>query len=334
MNKKNIPIIVQLKQNNNQIVQGINQYDAGVLFDIKIMDGLESFDFSGYSVVTLFIKKPDGTITVDSNGGTNVDVIDPVNGRLKINIPTSCTAQNGMHFCRVGFSNDEETYLQTMSFNYFVGEVDEIEDEDIIGTNQYPILSNFIAMVAGALSAEQVRVQQENERQEAEDGREIQWQNILTQVTGTLYAMEDAIVNAQLMLEQVYEAIAEGGSIDVSEIQALATKTFVLQKLNDLDFGDLSEETKTKTLQVTHGPAAAMPTLKAGEFYYQTDGKALFIGGETAADFKMINAPMFTAQTTAPSDTNKLWIDTTLTSPVIKYYNGSAWISCNTAVYA
>lgn len=334
MNKKNIPIIVQLKQNNNQIVQGINQNDAGILFDMKVMDGLESFDFTGYSIVTLKIKKPDGTFTIDSNTGTGVDVIDPVNGRLKLNIPTSCTAQNGMHFCMVGFSNDGETFFETLSFNYFVGENPNPDDDDIIGTNEFPILTNLIAQAADMISAETTRQTKELEREEAEEDRVAQWQALMTQISGTLQGMENAIVNAQLMLEQVYEAIAEGGSIDVSEIQALATKTFVLQKLNDLDFGDLSSETKTKTLQICRGPVAAMPTLAPGELYYQTDSKALFIGGETRTDFKMIGAPMFTAQTTAPSDTTKLWIDTSGTYKVIKYYDGSSWVACNTAVFA
>ena len=43
MNKKVIPIVVRLKQNNNEIIQGIAQNDAGVIFDITVMDGLVPF---------------------------------------------------------------------------------------------------------------------------------------------------------------------------------------------------------------------------------------------------------------------------------------------------
>ena len=38
------------------------------------------------------------------------------------------------------------------------------------------------------------------------------------------------------------------------------------------------------------------------------------------------NTGVFSAGTTAPSNTKLLWIDTTATTGGLKYYNGSAWV--------
>lgn len=332
MNKKNIPFIIQLKQNNNYIVTGIEQNDAGVLFDIKIMDGLESFDFSGASIVTLKIQKPDGTFYVDSDQGDGVDVVDPENGRFKLNIPTSCTVQNGMHFCSVGFGYNETTLFATTSFNYFVGDNPHPDNKDVIGTDEFPILNNLIAEVSGAIAAENTRVMAENDRTTAENERATSYENMTETLTTYLASVQEALTNAQTMLNEVYEAIAQGGSIDISQITALATKTYVATQIGNIqyDFGD-TDHTKSKALIIYHGDISDVSTLADGELFYDTDTHNLYVGDNGAS--KSLNDPCFIASALAPTDTSKLWIDISGTAPVIKYYNGSAWISCNTAVF-
>lgn len=311
MNKKNIPIVVQLKQNNNYIVQGIVQYDAGVLLDMKIMDGLEAFNFAGYGLVTLRITKPDGTVTYDSNGGDNVDVVDPVNGRLKLNIPTSCTEQQGMHFCTIGFSYDDNTLFATTTFNYFVGANPLAEDDDdVIGTNEYPVLSNLIAQVANIQSSEIVRQNNEEERQAYEDERQATFDEMMDQ----LDIIQQKLIDTQSMLDQLNEALAEGGSIDISQIEALATKSYVDSRTDST----IVEENTYSNLD-----------LDEGEIGYGTDTGRLYIGlnGSLVA----LNEPCFVVGTTQPTDTTKLWIDTT--NNTLKFYNGSSWVSIN-AVFA
>lgn len=331
MNKKLIPIVVQLKQNNNFIVTGINQNDAGVLFDIKIMDGLESFDFSGASIVTLKIKKPDETFTYDSTESSYVDIVDSTKGRLKVNIPTSCTAQNGMHFCTVGFAYDEETVFETMSFNYYVGENPNAENDDVIGTNEFPVLTNLVAQISGVLSAEQVRTSNEEDRVDAEAERQASYTEIVTVVNNKLTEIQNAYSNLQSMLQELNEAIAEGGSVDISQITALATKTWVEDYASDLNYGDTSTG-KSGRLTIYHGADADIGTLNEGEFGYATDTNRLYIGGSNGK--ALINEPCFVATASAPMDTTKLWIDISGSAPVIKYYDGTAWVSCNTAVFA
>lgn len=331
MNKKVIPLIVQLKQNNNHIETGIAQNDAGVVFDMKIMDGLETFDFSGASLVTLKIKKPDETFTYDSTGGQYVDVVDATKGRLKINIPTSCTAQNGMHFCTVGFAHDESVVFETMSFNYFVGENPNADDEDVIGTNEFPVLTNLIAQTSDMLSQEQIRMSNEEDRIDAEAERQASYTAIITAVNNKLTEIQNAYGNLQSMLQELNEAIAEGGSVDISQISALATKTYVDNAIHGIDLGSTATQ-KNGTLVIYHGAEADIGTLTEGEFGYASDTNRLYIGGANGKN--LINEPCFVATASAPMDTTKLWIDISGSAPVIKYYDGTAWVNCNTAVFA
>lgn len=334
MNKKVIPFEVQLKQNNNYIVQGINQNDAGVIFDIKIMDGLEAFNFSGYSVITLKITKPDQTITVDSTGGARVDIVDAENGHLKINIPTSCTAQNGMHYCRVGFASDDRTLFDAMMFNYYVGDAQAVDDEDIIGTNEFPVLNNLIASVANALTAEQNRVRNEMDRIEEENERQESFEELVSQMATAIQELENARDSATSLLTQVYEAIAQGGSIDISSLEALATKTYLETRLGDIECGTTSTGEKT-VLHIFRGNEVNLTSYPPymGELQYALDTNKLFIGMGGGRKVQ-INAPCFVVSATAPTDTSLIWIDTSGSRPVIKVYISGAWTSCNTAVYA
>lgn len=332
MNKKVIPIVVRLKQNNNEIIQGIAQNDAGVIFDITVMDGLVPFDFSGYSLVTLKIKKPDETFTYDSTGGTYVDIVDAEKGRLKINIPLSCTAQNGMHFCRVSFSSNESTLFEAMMFNYFVGEDPNADNEDVIGTNEFPVLNNLIAQVSNALSAESIRVNNEANREDAEAQRQAEYQVMMETLSTALTETQTALENANAMLNQVYEAIAEGGSIDVSTISNLATKSYVADNIRSMDF---SSPYRHLQIKGSSTEASLMEQeLYTRELGYAVDTNHLFIGAFSGTTKRLINEPCFVASATAPTNTEKLWIDTSGTAPEIRYYDGTDWVSCNTAVYA
>lgn len=333
MNKKLIPLVVQLKQNNREILTGINQNDAGVLFDIKIMDGLETFDFSGYSVVTLKIQKPDGTFRYDSSTSEYLDIVDPVHGRLKINIPTSCTAQNGMHFCTVGFGYDEATYFETLSFNYFVGENQGADDGDVIGTNEFPILTNLIAQISGALGAEQIRTSNEEGRIDAETSRQSVTATLIALFVEAIGFLEDRITELNSMLGEFEEAIAQGGSVDISQITALATKAYVKTKVGNINCNTFdSQNQRVQYVQSRSVAYESALDLRFGELGYASVGNELYIGGSNGKI--LINEPCFIASASEPDNTNKLWIDTSGTVAVIKYYDGTNWVNCNTAVFA
>ena len=283
MNKKNIPIV-----------------------KMPIMDGLEAFNYAGASVVTLRITKPDETITYDSNGSDNVDTVDPVNGRLKLNIPTSCTEQTGMHFCTIGFSNEDDTLFATTSFNYFVGENPLADDDDdIIGTNEYPILSNLIAQVANIQSSEIVRQNNEEARKAAETERGLSFQKMLDQ----LDIIQQKLNETQAALAQLNEALAEGGSIDISTINSLATKSFVLNAID-------------QSTMLVCDTEEDLGTVDENELAYAVDTGKLLMGHNGSNVW--LNSPCFVVGSTAPTDTTKLWIDTFRNT--IKFYYHGAWV--------
>lgn len=333
MNKKIIPIIVQLKQNNNFIAQGISQNDAGVVFDIKIMDGLESFNFAGYDIVTLKIQKPDETFTYDSDTGAYVDIVDAVNGRLKINIPTSCTAQNGMHFCTVGFAHSEDTLFETMTFNYYVSQNPTPDEDDIRGTNEYPILGNLITQCSGFVSAENMRVSSEEDRAAAEAARRAEYLQIKQSFEETLAQVTSTLAECQSMLGEVLQALADGGEVDVSLLTALATKSYVSNALSLLNYG--ADSTKHLCIyNVDDDEDISLKEYLQGELGYSFDKNKLYIGTGVNDNLVWVNRPCFEASSEAPDDTAFLWIDTSGTVPVIKYHDGNAWVNCNVAVYA
>ena len=332
MNKKIIPLIVQLKQNNNYIIKGINQNDAGVIFDIKIMDGLEGFDYSGASIVTLKIQKPDGTFTYDSDTGVYVDTVDPEHGRLKINIPTSCTVQNGMHFCSVSFAHSDDTLFEATSFNYWVGEVDNADNDDVIGTNEYPVLSNLITQVSGVYTAEQMRAVTELERQAAEAERQADYEAIKADLTNAMSTLSNVIATAQNMLTQVYEALATGASISIGDLEALATKQELADAFNPLDLDDSEREAYLQIRSDTEEHLLSGSYLEPREMGWATDTHRMYIGGSNGTVYPVSIRP-YIASSASPSDTTVFWVDTSGAAPVIKYYNGTAWVACNTAVF-
>lgn len=332
MNKKLIPIIVQLKQNNAYIVQGINYGDMGVIFDIKVMDGLVPFDFTGYAVVTLKIQKPDGTFTYDSTGGARLDIVDSKEGRLKITLPTSCTAQEGMHLCYVGFGYSEQSLFETMRFNYFVGEDPNVDDDVVRGTNEFFLLTNLIAQASGMISAENIREYWEMERQENEKDRESLFSYLFALFIEALGYLEDTIGDARSLLIDVMEALAHGGSVDISQLEALATKTYVTNTIKHLDFGEAEDE-KTKSLLIFRGYEENITELDPGELAYATDTNKLLVGG-AEGEINTINGAPYIRQSNAPSDTTKFWIDTSGDAPLIKFHDGNGWVACNTAVFA
>ena len=287
MNKKVLSAVIQLKQNNRKILRGVVQNDTGVILDIRVMDGLVPFDFSGYGIVTIKVVKPDETIYINSNGSDLVDTINARSGRFKIGIPASLTAQPGMHFVTIGFGESSNTYFQTVAFNYFVGEDATISDSTIEGSDEFPILTNLIAQFSDMAQTLDEWEQKELERQHNEDYRVQRWDDW----ESDFWELKQEAQQAKAMYNYVLQAIQDAGvtlpiSVDTSDL--------VLQ--DDLD------DYATKAYVTTA------------------------IGN--------LNLPQVVAQPTAPTDTTKIWIDTSGGTPVIKFYANNTWKSANVAIFA
>lgn len=287
MNKKVLSAVIQLKQNNKKILRGVVQNDTGVILDIRVMDGLVPFDFSGYGIVTIKVIKPDETVYINSNGSDLVDTINARSGRFKIGIPASLTAQPGMHFVTIGFGESSNTYFQTVSFNYFVGEDATISDSTIEGSDEFPILTNLIAQFSHMAEELQRFEDEEHDRQTNEAQRELEFLALKQQIDD----LKQEAQQTKAMFNYVLQAIQDAGvtlpiPVDTSDLvlqddlDDYATMTYVDHSIQDLDL------------------------------------------------------PQVVIQTTAPSNIDKIWIDVSGTSPVIKFYRNNAWQTANVAVFA
>ena len=291
MNKKVISATIQLKQNNRKIFRGVEQNDTGVILDIRVMDGLRPFDFSGYSLVTLKVTKPDGTIYVDSDASSLVDTIDSVNGRFKVGIPATLTAQKGMHFCQVGFGGDSATYFQSIGFNYFVSEDPMVSDDEVMGTNELPILQNLIIQFSHMADTLQRFEEEEHDRQTNEAAREAEFLALKQQIA-------DALLAAQ---------------------QAKGLYDWLLQAIHDAGV----------VLPIPVDPSDLVTEDELSEALY-----GYVTADDLASELDDLHLPQVVAQTTAPTDTTKIWIDTSGANAVVKYYANNAWKSANVAVFA
>lgn len=287
MNKKVLSAVIQLKQNNNKILRGVVQNDTGVILDIRVMDGLVPFDFSGYGIVTIKVVKPDETIYINSNGSDLVDTLNAKTGRFKVGIPASLTAQPGMHFVTIGFGESSNTYFQTVSFNYFVGEDATISDSTIEGSDEFPILTNLIAQFSHMAEELQRFEDEEHDRQTNEAQRELEFLALKQQIED----LKQEAQQTKAMYNYVLQAIINSGvtlpiSVDTSDLvlqddlDDYATMTYVDHSIQDLDL------------------------------------------------------PQVVIQTTAPLNIDKIWIDVSGASPVIKFYRNNAWQTANVAVFA
>lgn len=287
MNKKVLSAVIQLKQNNNKILRGIVQNDTGVILDIRVMDGLVPFDFSGYGIVTIKVVKPDETVYINSNGSDLVDTLNARTGRFKVGIPATLTAQPGMHFVTIGFGESSNTYFQTVSFNYFVGEDATISDSTIEGSDEFPILTNLIAQFSHMAEELQRFEDEEHDRQTNEAQRELEFLALKQQIED----LKQEAQQTKAMFNYVLQAIQDAGvtlpiPVDTSDLvlqddlDDYATITYVDHSIQDLDL------------------------------------------------------PQVVIQTTAPSNIDKIWIDVSEASPVIKFYRNNAWQTANVAVFA
>ena len=323
MNKKYFNVPVSLKDNNSRIIDGVMQYDTANLFNIKIYDGAESFDFSGYTLIVLSVLKPDGTEYVDSDG-ENLDVIDASEGRISMTLPAGLVALSGMHFCTISiYANGVK--LTTARFNYYVrkaltsGELVKSQDE-------YPILQKLLTQLTLISDAEQMRNEAEGLRVTAENERVSVTAGIVAQVQ----ALASQAMNYAKAAQDWYTLlVAYAGDLTNVDLTGIATKQDVTAAISAIDCG-LFTGSSAKVIQMRRGSAENMPSLSAGECGFDIDSGLLYIGNGT--ENVLINGSPFIAQATAPDNVNKLWIDTA-NGNAIKYYDGTMWTGTATATF-
>lgn len=323
MNKKRFNVPVSLKDNNSRIIEGVIQYDTADLFNVKLYDGSEHFNFTGYTMIVLSVLKPDGTEYV-STEGEYLDVLDADEGRIAFTLPASLTALTGMHFVSITiYANGVK--LTTARFNYFVQDALTTGDGAKY-TSEYPILEQLLARLSLIQDAEQMRNEAESLRVQAENNRVSDTAGIIAQAKTLAQQAQSYAKSAQDWYNLL---VTYAGDLTDIDLTGIATTQDITDALAAIDCGVFTGES-AKVLQFRRGAASNLPTLAAGEPAVTNDG-GFYVG--TADGNVKINASPFIAQATAPADTTKLWIDTA-NGNAIKYYDGENWAGTATATFA
>ncbi len=323
MNKKYFNVPVYLRDNNARIVEGVVQGDTADLFNIKLFDGTEAFDFTGYSLIVLSVVRPDGTEYIDKDG-EYLDILDAKEGRMALTLPASLTSQVGMHFCTVTiYSNGVK--MTTGRFNYYI-QKGLSDGNGMMDSDEYPIMQKLIAQLSLIEDAERMRMASEELRVLAENGRVNDTAGIIQQAS-TLASQAEGYAKAA---KDWYDLLIKyAGDATGVELSGIATKQELVDGLSNIDAGTF-DGSVYKCIQILRGVMENLPTLKDGELGYAKEKKQLYIGSD--GENVLLNGACFIAQATEPEDTGKLWIDTG-NGNAIKFHDGDGWKSTSTATF-
>ena len=352
MNYKEFNVSLPVDVNNVVIIDGIVQYDTANIINLRLMEGVEAFDFTGYTEVFIEILKPDGThiqscvtddpkINKDNNPYT-IQVVDPAQGRVSFNLQGQATILTGTHFAQIMIASGGKI-ITSARVNYYVGDTlqSDVDPDSITSSEDYTTLRTLIARNSAIATEERTRVDAETVRKLAELAREGRFSD-LEQEVRDYHAKADGYVDQTrdyMQQAQNFAQLAQNPSAEI--MQALITDldlasesyvtTSIAAAVKNFDAGSYTDDAATKKLlKVKRGLNEDMPILDAGELGFSTDTKIAYIGSSSG------NIPLngkYEAGTTAPERTDILWIDTGA-GGVIKYYNGSAWTPTATAALA
>lgn len=350
MNYKQFYCQIPIKDNNVKIVDGIMQHDTANIIHARLMDGAEPFDFTGYTGVLIEILKPDGNhiqamITDDpevneNNNPYNIQVLDPVSGRVSFTLKGQATVLKGTHFAEViVYGNGRR--LTSARINYYVGDILDDDNFDVSSTGDYSSLRTILNECMKIANEEIDRNEAETIRKENEEIRantfaenmaelKAYLEHAIEYIDQTRGYMEQAYAYAQLAQEPSAEIIS-----GIISTLGLASTTYVDTAVSDatqdFDAGKFTDSGPTsKFLKVKTGIEELLPALANGEFGFCTDTEQLYIGAPSG------NIPIggaYVASATAPQRTDVLWIDTA-SGNSLKWYNGSAWKATATATFA
>lgn len=351
MNYKEFNVALPIHDNNVVIIDGIVQYDTANIVNVRLMDGTEPFDFTGYTNVFVEIMKPDGThVQACATGNPNIDndnnpytiqILDPSEGRIAFTLKGQATILTGTHFCQLVVAGDGKT-LSSARFNYYVGDAvsNDVDPDSVTSSDDYASLRNMIAQNSLIAGAEESRVDAETLRKLAEIERAnmfSQLENDITEylqnATGYVEQTEDYMEQAEMFAELAQNPSAEIITALVMQL-GLVTQEYVDALVSNAtsDFDAGSYLALNKLLQIRRGSEAELPNLQIGELGWSTDSEILYVGG---MDENVPVSGTYIAGEEEPSRTDILWIDTSnAAGNSIKYHDGTEWQPTATATFA
>ncbi len=352
MNYKEFNVSLPVNTNNVVVVDGIVQYDTANIVNVRLMNGVEPFDFAGYTEVFIEILKPDEThiqtcVTDDpdvneDNNPYTIHVVDPKEGRISFNLQGQATILTGTHFGQIMITAGGKI-LTTARINYYVGDTlqSDADPPGITSSGEYSSLRTLIARNSAIATEERNRVDAETLRKLAElarenriDELEDEIRNYLNNAVGYVEQTEDYMEMAKRFAELAQNPSAEIMESLIAELN-LASELYVNESIStatkNFDAGNYTDSiANKKLLKARRGKDADVPALEVGEFGFSSDVGTAYIGGASG------NIPLngvYVAASTAPARKDLLWIDTS-SGGTIKYWNGNSWQPTATAVFA
>lgn len=352
MNYKEFNISVPINTNNVSVVDGIVQYDTANIVNVRLMDGVEAFDFTGYTEVFIEILKPDGThiqtcVTDDpevneDNNPYTIHVVDPKEGRISFNLQGQATILTGTHFGQIMITSGGKI-LTTARINYYVGDTlqSDADPSEITSSGEYSSLRTLIARNSAIAAAERDRVDAETLRKLAELARENRMDELEDAITAYLNNAVSYVEQTEDYMEQAqqFAQLAQNPSAEIianliSQL-GLASEDYVDDSIStatkNFDAGNYTDGADAKKLlKARRGSDDDIPTLEVGEFGFSIDIGTAYIGGSSG------NIPLngvYVAGAMAPERKDLLWIDTSA-GGTIKYWDGDSWEPTATATFA
>lgn len=348
MNYKVFNIALPIKENNVQIIDGIVQGDTANIVNVRLMDGVDPFDFTGYTEVFLDIIKPDGTYInacvtdnpeYNSNNPYTIQVLDPKTGLISFALQGQATVLEGSHFGEITIVGGG-ALLTATRINYYVGDTiqRETDPESLTSSDDYVSLRNMIMKNSAISSAEANRNLAEGLRMSAEEQRELRMADLEEYIRTYLENAAGYVDDSRGYMEQaeLYAQLAQNPSAEIIE-QLLEGFNFASIKYVDDQVGNATAEfdagtytNPLKPLQFIRGADSEIPELEEGEPAWSTDARTFYVGGPEGAI--PINGT-FVASIKAPTRYDILWIDLSAGASV-KYWDGSDWQPTATATFA
>lgn len=348
MNYKEFNIAIPIKANNVLIVDGLVQYNTANIVNIRLMDGTEPFDFTGYTEVYLDILKPDGTYIsacvtdnpeYNGNNPYTIQVLDPADGRISFTLQGQATVLTGSHFAEITILGAGASVTATR-INYYVGETisRDTDPENLTSSDDYVSLRNLIAKNSAIATEELNRAFAEGNRRTNEENREARMTLLETDIRDYLDNATGYVEQTKEYMEQaeLYKELAQNPSAEImAELLDefnFASIEYVNSEIEnataEVDGGTYTEP--QTPLQVRRGSDSDIPDLAEGELGWSTDAEVLYVGG--------VNGPVaingtFVASITVPERHDVLWIDLSA-GATIKYHDGSSWKPTATATFA
>lgn len=348
MNYKVFNIALPMKANNVLIVDGLAQYNTANIVNVRLMDGTEPFDFTGYTEVFLDILKPDGTyinacVSNDpEHNGNNpytIQVLDPAKGLISFSLQGQATVLTGSHFAEITVMGAGAS-ATAARINYYVGDTisRDTDPEGLTSSDDYVSLRTLIAKNSAIATEEENRNIAEAMRMQSEDERENR-AKLLEEDIRNYLTNADKYVNdchAFMIAAEQYAQLAQNPSAtilaELLEEMNFASVTYVNDEIADAtkDFIAGTFTTLAKLLNIRKGTEAELPELTEGEPGWTTDTNTLYVGSDDGPI--PINRP-FVISAEAPERDDVLWVDLSAGAS-IKYHNGESWRPTATATFA